>query len=238
LDPVLGDNGKLYVPEAEVPAYRSILRDCDLILPNQFELETLAEVKITNVVDAVATLHREYRLPHVFVTSTQLDDAHEGTITLVGSTARSDMQARVFRIDVPYFPVYFTGTGDMFAALLVARLREEAMRADVLQKRGWVSDDDVDAIDLPLAKAAQKAVATMQAVLKKTYDSYLQDKYVIEKEAKREEDEGREDDEEIAKLKHLRSMRAVELKVVRNVGDLVNPPNINKIKVHGLEVNP
>lgn len=39
LDPVMGDDGRLYVPEDEVPAYRSLLRHADLILPNQFEAE-------------------------------------------------------------------------------------------------------------------------------------------------------------------------------------------------------
>lgn len=39
LDPVMGDNGKLYIPEDEVPEYKSLLREADLILPNQFEAE-------------------------------------------------------------------------------------------------------------------------------------------------------------------------------------------------------
>ncbi len=39
LDPVMGDQGKLYVDASIVPAYRNLLRDADLILPNQFELE-------------------------------------------------------------------------------------------------------------------------------------------------------------------------------------------------------
>lgn len=39
LDPVMGDNGKLYVAEDVVPAYKSLLPDADLILPNQFEAE-------------------------------------------------------------------------------------------------------------------------------------------------------------------------------------------------------
>jgi pyridoxine kinase len=35
----MGDQGRLYVNENVVPAYKSILRDADLILPNQFEAE-------------------------------------------------------------------------------------------------------------------------------------------------------------------------------------------------------
>lgn len=39
LDPVMGDNGKLYVAEECIPAYKSLIRDADLIMPNQFEAE-------------------------------------------------------------------------------------------------------------------------------------------------------------------------------------------------------
>lgn len=39
LDPVMGDNGHLYIPEDEVPQYKALLREADLILPNQFEAE-------------------------------------------------------------------------------------------------------------------------------------------------------------------------------------------------------
>jgi pyridoxine kinase len=39
LDPVMGDNGKLYIPEDEVPEYKALLREADLILPNQYEAE-------------------------------------------------------------------------------------------------------------------------------------------------------------------------------------------------------
>lgn len=35
----MGDNGKLYIPEDEVPEYKTLLREADLILPNQFEAE-------------------------------------------------------------------------------------------------------------------------------------------------------------------------------------------------------
>lgn len=39
LDPVMGDNGKIYVAEDVVPAYKALLPLADLILPNQFEAE-------------------------------------------------------------------------------------------------------------------------------------------------------------------------------------------------------
>ena len=35
----MGDDGRLYVSEEVVPVYKNLLRDADLILPNQFEAE-------------------------------------------------------------------------------------------------------------------------------------------------------------------------------------------------------
>lgn len=39
LDPVMGDQGRLYVDPDVVPVYQSLLHDADLMLPNQFEAE-------------------------------------------------------------------------------------------------------------------------------------------------------------------------------------------------------
>ena len=39
LDPVMGDNGRLYVADEVVPAYKALVLYADLILPNQFEAE-------------------------------------------------------------------------------------------------------------------------------------------------------------------------------------------------------
>lgn len=39
LDPVMGDNGRLYVAPEVVPEYKKLLQYADLILPNQFEAE-------------------------------------------------------------------------------------------------------------------------------------------------------------------------------------------------------
>jgi pyridoxine kinase len=39
LDPVMGDHGLVYVDEDVVPVYRRLVREADLVLPNQFEAE-------------------------------------------------------------------------------------------------------------------------------------------------------------------------------------------------------
>lgn len=141
----------------------------------------------------------------------------------------------MFKIEVTHLPVYFTGTGDMFAALLVARLREQVEIAGVSETKGWRSADEVTSTDLPLAKAAEKVVGSMQAVLTKTYEGYLKNQSVIEEQTRKVGTDGEEDDEEIAKIKHMQSMKAIELKVIRNVQDLVHPPGLDQIRAQAFD---
>ena len=52
-DPVLGDHGKFYVPVELVHIYkRDVLQIADIITPNQFEIEQLTGITITNIIDA------------------------------------------------------------------------------------------------------------------------------------------------------------------------------------------
>lgn len=52
-DPVLGDDGHLYVPAELIPIYRdNIIPLCDICTPNQFEVEMLSGIKLTNEEDA------------------------------------------------------------------------------------------------------------------------------------------------------------------------------------------
>jgi pyridoxine kinase len=52
-DPVMGDNGKLYVPESLVDIYREqVLPVATVVTPNQFECELLTGIKIECEADA------------------------------------------------------------------------------------------------------------------------------------------------------------------------------------------
>ncbi|KAH3914338.1 pyridoxal kinase [Parastagonospora nodorum] len=291
LDPVMGDNGKLYIPEDEVPEYKALLREADLILPNQFEAELLSDTPITDLESlaaAIQVLHKTYQVPHVIITSLRLtrdnhtlssrapskpvstsgsgphtpseaqsldaSTSHPSTwptslsseqsqnpeinleevenLTIIGSTATSDYKPRLFRIDTPQLPLFFSGTGDMFAALTVPRLIEAVQATPELSsKPSWRSPDDVPAEELPLAKAAQKVLASMQAILTKTTETCQEKmKSYDTRAAKEGRGEGDEADEEVAKKRHLALTNASEVKVVRYVKELLNPPNLERFK--------
>ncbi|GAB7356677.1 hypothetical protein MBLNU459_g7390t2 [Dothideomycetes sp. NU459] len=258
LDPVMGDNGRLYVSEDVVPAYKNLVRDADLILPNQFEAELLSDTKITDfttLAEAVRTLHQKFRVPHVIITSvkdlpataaptrdpspsrTPAPPTSTAKLSIVGSTATSDMKPRLFRITVPALPVFFSGTGDMFAALMVARLREACQADDLLSKAHWQSPDDVPSTGLPLAKAAEKVLASMHVVLKKTMETRARELQSMDEEQSRALNVGLGDeaDKHRETEKHLRLTKAAEVRVVRNWRDLVNPPE-SEFRAQNLEV--
>ncbi|KAI1274402.1 Ribokinase-like protein [Xylaria sp. FL0933] len=249
LDPVMGDNGKIYVAEDVVPAYQSLIHHADLILPNQFEAELLSGVSITDSASlerAIEVLHDTYNLPHIVITSvslpirsasqtpsstrpaspTQSQPPTTSTMSVVGSTRTSDRKPRLFTIQFPVFNAYFSGTGDMFAALMVVRMREAVSyyaSEDVRHTASWLSPDDVAPTDLPLARAAEKVLASMHEVLERTCEQMPSElSAAITRLARRkgvDEDAVRADGETM----HLLKSHAAELKLTRNLGCLRDP---------------
>lgn len=230
LDPVMGDQGKLYVNDDVVPAYKKIIRHADLILPNQFEAEVLSGIKITSLqtlAEAITAIHKTYSIPHVIITSVQLSKVNESvsptsiapSLTVIGSTTRSDGSPRLFRVDVPAFECFFSGTGDMFAALTVSRLREAVFTAGphLRVTKSWVSPDDVPATELPLAKATEKVLASMHTVLEKTIQARDAELHAAASE------DASSETEDAQKREYLRRTKAAEVRIVRNVKFLQLP---------------
>ncbi|RCI15687.1 hypothetical protein L249_3449 [Ophiocordyceps polyrhachis-furcata BCC 54312] len=177
LDPVMGDNGHIYVADGVVPAYKSLLSHADLVLPNQFEAELLSGITIVDMkslATAIQALHDQYRVPHIVVTSVRLDAPHQpaGHLAVMGSSVKSDGKARLFKIVFPSIDAYFSGTGDMFGALVTMRMREAVFAVPGLSlEPSWLSDDDTPALQLPLARATEKVLASLHDVLSRTRDA-------------------------------------------------------------------
>jgi pyridoxine kinase len=120
----------------------------------------------------------------------------------------------------------------MFAATLVARLRQAAQSAGVLDKSSWRSEDNVVGPDLPLAKAVEMVLASMHAILRDTarhYDQASRD-LIAETAHETNEDISKESKEAKETQRHLRLTRAAEVRVVRNAKALLEPPDLGKFK--------
>lgn len=123
LDPVMGDEGQMYVDEDVVPEYRRIVRSgiVDVITPNQFEMELLYGRPIGNLdelMKAIDELHQHVRVIVVTSCSSEMfkDKGHIYSIA-----SMRDRNAKiVYR--VPVIDSYFTGVGDLFSSWLLHRL--------------------------------------------------------------------------------------------------------------------
>ncbi len=142
-DPVIGDEGRLFVAEGLIQVFRdSLVPAASVVTPNQFELETLAGRPVRTMetlrTAADALMLRAQR---VVVTGCALDDAPADVIeTIVCGTGSPH------RIAAKRLPIRPNGAGDLFAALLAAHL----------------------VLGASLFAAAEAAVAGVSAVLQKT----------------------------------------------------------------------
>jgi pyridoxine kinase len=189
----------------------------------------LSEVKITDMktlTDAIAALHTKYRVPHIIITSVKLPaPASTLSLSVIGSTMTSTARPRIFKIEVPAIDSYFSGTGDMFAALIVVRLREAVSAVPGLAETdAWVSEDNVNATDLPLALAAERALASIQEVLIRTKRNRDEELERYQQGANARNPGLQEGDKE----SHLRITKASEVRLVRNMEQLRNP----RLKFH------
>ncbi|CAO3564801.1 unnamed protein product [Mortierella alpina] len=199
LDPVMGDNGQLYVQPDVIPIYRELMKFASAITPNQFEAEVLADKKITDVtscLEVIEILH-DAGVEHVVLTSVALSprDIAEHTARSSATngyhngsqeseqtgddsmlycicSSKMDQGLKVHAIGFPTYDGYFTGTGDLFSALLVARL-DEAIHEEAQSKlkTSHANGDGTEKQLGPLAEACVKVVATMKAVVLRTYQA-------------------------------------------------------------------
>ncbi|CAD7082181.1 unnamed protein product [Hermetia illucens] len=151
-DPVLGDGGKLYVPENLVPIYREqIIPLANVVTPNQFEVELLTQTKITNEQDVWSAMEwfHSRNVNIVVVSSTDFGSSD------ILRAYLSVKEGGKYAMDIPRQGdgTDFTGTGDLFASLLLAHIS--------LQK------DPV--------KAFEYTVSTLQHTIKATLDALPKD---------------------------------------------------------------
>ncbi|KAI9229572.1 MAG: pyridoxal kinase [Piptocephalis tieghemiana] len=151
IDPVMGDDGSYYVQEAALPFYRDqICPKAHMILPNQFEAEKLTGRSIGSLEEAkeVTGLLHDLGPRHVVLTSITFPTEPE-TLYILGSSApgmSGREGAQAFYIAFPRLKGWFTGSGDLFSSLILARFHQEG----------------------DLIKACELTVASVQAILHRT----------------------------------------------------------------------
>ncbi|XP_051564523.1 pyridoxal (pyridoxine, vitamin B6) kinase a isoform X3 [Myxocyprinus asiaticus] len=154
-DPVLGDNGAMYVPENLLPIYRDkVVPAADIITPNQFEAELLTGRTICTEKDAIDVMNLLHSKgpDTVVITSSDLPSpVGDQYLVALGSQKRvrpdGTKVTQQIRMDIPKVDAVFVGTGDLFAAMLLA----------------WTHHHPND-----LKTACEKTVSVMHHVIKRT----------------------------------------------------------------------
>uniref|UniRef100_A0A673YMN7 Pyridoxal kinase n=1 Tax=Salmo trutta TaxID=8032 RepID=A0A673YMN7_SALTR len=129
-DPVLGDHGSMYVPENLHPVYKNkVVPVADIITPNQFEAELLTGKNISTEKDAVEVMDLLHKMgpDTVVITSSDLPSrlgdrflvslGSQRTCKLMPDGTKSTQRVRM---EIPKVDAVFVGTGDLFAAMLLA----------------------------------------------------------------------------------------------------------------------
>ncbi|XP_030059635.1 pyridoxal kinase isoform X1 [Microcaecilia unicolor] len=161
-DPVMGDKwngeGSMYVPRDLLPVYKEkVVPVADIITPNQFEAELLTGRKIHTQQEALEVMDMLHDMgpETVVITSSDLP-APLGSDYLIalGSQKKSNVNGTIMteriRMEIPKVDAVFVGTGDLFAAMLLA----------------WTHQYPNN-----LKMACEKTVSAMQLVLQRTIRS-------------------------------------------------------------------
>ena len=125
IDPVLGDNGKLYsnFDEAMVAEMQQLITHADVITPNLTELfyllgrpykETNTDQELKDYLHSLSEKGPEV----VIITSVPvLDEPHKTSVYAYNRTGN-----RYWKITCPYLPAHYPGTGDTFTSVITGAL--------------------------------------------------------------------------------------------------------------------
>ena len=114
-DPVIGDEGRIYVREGVPEFFRDrALPAATVVSPNAFELSWLTGLPITSRADAIAALEvLRARGPRVaYATSLRLEDTPDDALDLIVAAPEGRALVRT-----PRLPIAVNGAGDLFSAL-------------------------------------------------------------------------------------------------------------------------
>ena len=122
-DPVLGDRDRGLFVRADIPPLvrERLCRLADIITPNHFEFEWLCGAKATttgHVIEAARAL-MALGPSTIVVTSAELEDTPDDAIETL-AIERSHNGFKAWRVRTPKLPISPSGTGDLFASLLVS----------------------------------------------------------------------------------------------------------------------
>ena len=125
VDPVLGDNGKLYANfhDSMIKEMRQLVTKADVITPNLTELFYLLDLpyKEQNTDEELKSYLRQLsdKGPEVVIITSVpvLNDIHKTSVYAYNRTGN-----RFWKVTCPYLPAHYPGTGDTFTSVITGAL--------------------------------------------------------------------------------------------------------------------
>ncbi|CBZ28809.1 putative Pyridoxal kinase [Leishmania mexicana MHOM/GT/2001/U1103] len=141
-DPVMGDDGRLYCKEEVVEAYRELLTHADVATPNYFEASILSTVEVKDLASAIeaANWFHARGTPTVVIKSFAMADDPAHLRFLLSCRDKTTGSTKRYTGVVPYHEGRYTGTGDVFAASLVAFAHSDPMDLALGKAMGVLQD--------------------------------------------------------------------------------------------------
>lgn len=126
VDPVLGDNGKLYstFDQSMVDEMRKLVAKAHIITPNITEVGLLLEndpLMIKNTDDTLKAIDRLVDMGPEIVVVTSVPDGEPDKTSVI---AVNKNDGRYWKVPVDYLPAAYPGTGDTFASVLLGCLMQ------------------------------------------------------------------------------------------------------------------
>ncbi|SNX84391.1 related to pyridoxal kinase [Melanopsichium pennsylvanicum] len=235
----------MYVAPEVLPIYQEMLQYSTIITPNQFEAQALTGIQVvdlTSLKQLIFTLHKRHKVPHVIITSVELPDsdlhkigAHrnlpDGQLAMlqVGSSCEIALDAsgqrkepnveladlQIWFIQFPEVQGYFSGVGDMFAALTLGRFNPDSNQDGTVHTNASKDNKPLT----PIAKASEMAIASLQGILSNTCKviDALERDFPIQTKA----DEAQQ---------KVDTMRRRELRVVQSKNEIESPTIVYRAK--------
>ncbi|EJU03862.1 bud site selection protein 16 [Dacryopinax primogenitus] len=241
LDPVMGDDNKIYVAPECIPIYKDLLDCATIITPNWFEAELLTGVKLeseSTLREALRILHTLHGVPHVVIST-----------VLPTPELAASLPAHVLAPQTNGLPEHSPYLGDVQLVVSSSVLPEDERKdgkvstvhvGSVKQIKGYFSgvgdlfsalvlahfpgrsDPPPPAPDTPLSRATARAVASVQGIIVSTHH-YVQTLPEEERPETDQELDGQDGE------RRVRRMRARELRLIQGREYILNPDERGKM---------
>jgi len=151
VDPVMGDNGNLYVDSSCVEEYQQMVSMANLLTPNAFEAEQLTGIKLISMPSIFRAINKLHWMGAKAVVLTSIDgiciNKKDVILVVASDSSRPNNYLTIEITKLKMASGFFVGTGDLFTALLV----------------GWMTQRRAT-----LFEAVPKTVSSIQGVLNAT----------------------------------------------------------------------